>query len=125
MSNALLSGQSLPPHIPLPRPYELTRQLLDLTRKQQEKLDTDAMQITETVPRPADILDARNMEERGYAEFAVLQVCSTLIRDDIEGLVEAVSGLVGVVDFSFRVDISDSTLDTAEPAGSSKGGKED
>lgn len=50
------------------------------------------------------ILDARNMEKQGYAEFAVLQVCDALVCDDLEGLVHAVGDLVGVVDFSFRVE---------------------
>jgi hypothetical protein len=51
----------------------------------------------------ANILDPRNIEQPGYAEFAVLQVCTTLVCDDLEGLVRSVSGLVGVVDFSFRL----------------------
>lgn len=45
------------------------------------------------------------MELRGYAEFVATQVCSTLVCDDLDGLVWAVSGLVGVVDFSFRVGV--------------------
>ncbi|CAK7231686.1 hypothetical protein SBRCBS47491_008015 [Sporothrix bragantina] len=57
-----------------------------------------------------DVLDARNMEQHGFTEFAVLQVCSTLVCDDLEGMIQAVSGLVGVVDFSFRMDESSETL---------------
>ncbi len=72
------------------------------------------MAITPAASGPGGILDARNIEERGYSEFAVLQVCSTLICDDLEGLIKAVSGLVGVVDFSFRVDVSESSLDTVQ-----------
>lgn len=56
------------------------------------------------------VLDARNMEQHGYTEFAVLQVCSTLVCDDLEGMIQAVSGLVGVVDFSFRMDESNESL---------------
>jgi len=52
------------------------------------------------------VLDVRHMEQPGYAEFAVLRVCTTLVIDDLEGLVRAVSGLVGVVDFSYRVNRS-------------------
>lgn len=44
------------------------------------------------------------MEQKGYTEFAVLQVCSTLIVGDLEGLIATVGGLVGTVDFSFRVE---------------------
>lgn len=46
------------------------------------------------------------MTQAGYAEFAVLQVCSLLVCDDLEGLIESVSKLVGVVDFSYSVDAS-------------------
>jgi len=53
----------------------------------------------------SNVLDTQNWEARGYAEFAVLQVCAGLVCDDLEGLVRAVSGLVGVVDFSFRVEV--------------------
>jgi hypothetical protein len=44
------------------------------------------------------------MEQPGYAEFAVLEICNTLICDDLEGLVRDVGKLVGVVDFSYTVD---------------------
>ncbi|KAK4187160.1 hypothetical protein QBC35DRAFT_474804 [Podospora australis] len=146
LSNSLLSGQSLPPFLPLPRPYEMTRRLMRLGRvksrrhrdgdydgrnyededselaeirmvdsrtgleddeedtwRRQSRNDDDADQL-------ATLLDPRNMEQPGYAEFAVLQVCTTLVCDDLEGLVKAVSGLVGVVDFSFRQGANDSTV---------------
>jgi hypothetical protein len=45
-------------------------------------------------------------------------VCTTLVCDDLEGLVKAVSGLVGVVDFSFRIGGSDATLGTDSDADS-------
>ncbi|EFW99806.1 hypothetical protein CMQ_124 [Grosmannia clavigera kw1407] len=192
LSNSLLSGQSLPPYIPLPRPYELTRQLLALTdvdrpghsgnsavvmasgstgrsrsgsapqpprrrnsiwsrhsnaeskkqhlaavkeaQKMKQKEDTEKpgrkkhsqtaawkdladdevntatglptlMRVpTKTASSLSRVLDASNMEQTGYTEFAVLQVCSTLVCDDLEGMIQSVSGLVGVVDFSFVVD---------------------
>ncbi|CAI6080444.1 unnamed protein product [Clonostachys chloroleuca] len=49
-------------------------------------------------------LPCANLELRGYAEFVAVQVCSTLVCDDLEGLARAVSGLVGIVDFSFHID---------------------
>jgi hypothetical protein len=106
LSNSMLSGQSLPPFVHLPRPYELSRQL--------EALGGEAQ----------GLLSARNMEQHGFSEFAVLQVCATLISDDLEGLYAAVSQLVGVVDFSFAVEIgSQSTLqnDGNESTGSGSG----
>ncbi|EXK77930.1 hypothetical protein FOQG_17379 [Fusarium oxysporum f. sp. raphani 54005] len=149
LSNSMLSGQSLPPFLPLPRPYEMTRRLMQsptdgtaaesdqddhplLPRQdssggygnpglttidlRQEAPDHVAEKCVRGDPQPqseeADIafigntkiLDAHNVELRGYAEFAVIQVCSTLVCDDLEGLMRAVSRLVGVVDFSVRVD---------------------
>jgi len=71
--------------------------------------DTQESSIGIQIP---DILDARNMEQKGYAEFVVLQVCGTLIASDIDGLVESVGSLVGVVDFSFTVDMSDSSVES-------------
>lgn len=54
-----------------------------------------------------NLLEGLLQDEPGYAEFAVLQVCTGLVCDDLEGLVKAVISLVGVVDFSFRVDRSE------------------
>ncbi|KAK3339976.1 hypothetical protein B0T25DRAFT_366156 [Lasiosphaeria hispida] len=146
LSNALLSGQSLPPFMPLPRPYEMTRRLIALDHHRQHGLDAehtheheggsedsggdnegpfklynartghdDYKDTRQTMLGLAghggrgNILDPKNMEQPGYAEFAVLQVCTTLVCDDLEGLVKAVSGLVGVVDFSFRIGGGDSS----------------
>ncbi|KAK3952214.1 hypothetical protein QBC32DRAFT_145674 [Pseudoneurospora amorphoporcata] len=53
-----------------------------------------------------NLLEGLLQDEPGYAEFAVLQVCTGLVCDDLEGLVKAVISLVGVVDFSFRVGTS-------------------
>ncbi|KAK2605590.1 hypothetical protein N8I77_008416 [Diaporthe amygdali] len=150
LSNSLLSGQSLPPYLPLPKPYEMTRHLLSMPAenpKSHHKSSTKAAQhssssassassssstSTHSHQRPAtgepssqpasstsqhdeykpslepwSLLDARNMEQKGYTEFAVLQVCSTLIIGDLEGLIATVAELVGTVDFSFRVEHSD------------------
>jgi len=148
LSNSLLSGQSLPPYVPLPRPYEATRHLRNTrahnTRSASSstsELVCDEAPVVELVPTnktdeaedgerssgssssskhrgrdrnrlgsSAYIFDPQLMEQPGYAEFTVLQVCTTLVCDDLEGLVKTVSGLVGVVDFSIRVGGSDSTL---------------
>jgi hypothetical protein len=189
LSHALLSGQRLPPFLPLPRPYDITRQLMRLRHAaaavaavssrldlattptatitatrgaagESSEDDTDEAdsapirmvssrtgledlseaatvaaiaasldrRVTRATTTPfatpfhshrpsrvhrdvASILDPRNIEQPGYAEFAVLQVCTTLVCHDIEGLLRAVSGLVGVVDFGFSVGGSQSTVD--------------
>ncbi|KAH8694352.1 hypothetical protein BGZ61DRAFT_493928 [Ilyonectria robusta] len=115
LSNTMLSGQSLPPFLPLPRPYEMTRRLMQLpTNSTSAESDQDDHPLLPcqdssgghgnpgltTIDLRREALD----HLRGYAEFAVMQVCSTLVCDDLEGLMRAVSRLVGVVDFSVRVD---------------------
>lgn len=154
LSNSLNSGQSLPPYVPLPRPYEATRHLRNVCDSQKDKDHTSSgsasasasssssslspePNIAEQVPMvelvPTDhtdahldeypikessveheakekykhIFDPEILDQPGYAEFTVLQVCTTLVCDDLEGLVKTVSGLVGVVDFSIRVEGSE------------------
>lgn len=151
LSNALLSGQSLPPYMPLPKPHELTRNLIGLPMKHHHRppkgfpaspvappsssssFSSSSSSYDEAgqgsssaaapaglappqeaqnhqVPEAWSLLDARNMEQKGYTEFAVLQVCSTLIIGDLEGLIKTVGDLVGTVDFSFRVEHDDSSV---------------
>lgn len=78
VSFAVQHGAPLPPYMEMPRPYHLSRRL--------EELDSG-------------LLDARHVEEPGYAAYAVMQVASSLVSDDLERLVEGVRELVGEVDF--------------------------
>ncbi|WYZ37990.1 hypothetical protein EsH8_II_001496 [Colletotrichum jinshuiense] len=164
LSNCLLSGQSLPPFMHLPRPNELTRKLLNLSapelgqgaQRRGSELDQRLVTVntrtgsevrsarkpsvaesptsdTSTIAGMAElveitsplgsgsILDVRNVEQHGYTEFAVLQVCSSLVCDDLDGLVRSVSSLVGVVDFSFRVNVSQTTLSSSDDDDRGKG----
>ncbi|EFQ34474.1 hypothetical protein CGRA01v4_00096 [Colletotrichum graminicola] len=157
LSNSLLSGQSLPPFMHLPRPNELTRRLLHLRgptpdqaiQRRGSELEHRLVTVhtrTGTEVRPSgqtpsvfessespelaemmsslgngSILDVRNVEQQGYTEFAVLQVCSSLVCDDLEGLVRSISSLVGVVDFSFRINPSETTLTSSEDDTGDKG----
>lgn len=150
LSNALMSGQSLPPLVALPQPYEMTRHLLSLPPEKPGSVDSHstgsgstsslastassqppARPESSSVAKPADdktdqklgaisepepwqLLDARNMEQKGYTEFAVLQVASTLILSELQGLVATIKELVGTVDFTFRIqhnDGSDTSLE--------------
>ncbi|RWA11806.1 hypothetical protein EKO27_g3326 [Xylaria grammica] len=134
LSNALQSGHSIPPHLNVPRPFELTRQLeaicatitgddgnssSDATIKSVPGDNTSKMRH-----ESHGLLDARNMTQAGYAEFAVLQVCSTLVCDDLEGLVKSVSKLVGVVDFSYCITTSSSGSAGASLVGNDSEGRE-
>ncbi|KAJ2992351.1 hypothetical protein NUW58_g2195 [Xylaria curta] len=106
-----------------PAPYELTRQLealgatFTITEDDDDDDDDNGNNSSSDASIKAapdayasrtrhdihGLLDPRNMTQAGYAEFAVLQVCSLLVCDDLDGLVESVSKLVGVVDFSYCV----------------------
>ncbi len=64
------------------------------------------------------------MEEPGYSAYAVLQVCSSLVSDDLRRLVEHVKDLVGETDFTFKIGDSSSSLsswDDSAPNGNGKG----
>lgn len=65
LSASVKQGIALPPYIQLPQPYDLSRRL--------EELDKG-------------ILDAKHVEEPGYSAYAVIQVASSLIMDDLNKL---------------------------------------
>jgi hypothetical protein len=104
LSASVSQGTALPPYLALPESYNLSKRL--------EKLDKG-------------ILDARHVEEPGYSAYAVMQVASSLITDDLARLVDHVRDLVGETDFSFRVDTSDSSVDSTGSESSSRKGKKD
>lgn len=99
LSASVGQGISLPPYIQLPQPYDLSRRL--------ERLDKG-------------ILDARHVQEPGYAAYAVMQVASTLVMDDLEMLVKLVKDLVGETDFSFTVPTNDSSASSLASKGKGK-----
>ncbi|KAK3374804.1 hypothetical protein B0H63DRAFT_452637 [Podospora didyma] len=135
LSHSLMSGNSLPPFLPLPRPYEMTRRMIGLgdeAASSESDADVGDSFTHPTCTNPggcknltaaARLLSPRNMEQPGYAEFAVLQVCNTLVCDDLEGLMKSVGGLVGVVDFSFRIGEQDSSLSSSGASSLVGGGK--
>jgi hypothetical protein len=81
-SDAIRTGQPLPPYVPKPKPFELTTRL--------EALDKD-------------ILSVRHVNEPGYTAFAVLQLSARCIGVDVDRLLDAVRDLVGELDFSLGV----------------------
>ncbi|TVY78574.1 Uncharacterized protein LSUE1_G003688 [Lachnellula suecica] len=89
LSASITQGSALPPYMSIPDSYNLSKRL--------EALD-------------GGILDARHVEEPGYSAYAVMQVASSLITDDLVRLVDSVRDLVGETDFSFRVDGSEHSL---------------
>lgn len=79
---AISTGKPLPPYLKAPEPVHLG-QLLD-------GLDPD-------------ILSTRHVCEPGYSAFAVMQVATTMLGDDLDGLLRETKKLVGEVDF--KVDV--------------------
>jgi hypothetical protein len=104
LSASVTQGSALPPYIQLPEAYDLSRRL--------EALDKG-------------ILDARHVEEPGYSAYAVLQVCSSLVSDDLARLVDHVKDLVGETDFSFKVSMSENSVESTASEESSGKGKQD
>lgn len=82
VSSAISTGKPLPPYLQVPGALQLSQQL--------ERLDKD-------------ILNTRHMFEPGYAAFAVMQVATTMLADDLEGLLRETKKLVGEI--TFRVDV--------------------
>lgn len=68
------------------------------------------------------ILSVKNIEEPGYSAYAVMQVASSLVTDDLAKLVEHVIELVGETNFSFTVPVSDESFESEE---SGRKGKRD
>ncbi|EXA33878.1 hypothetical protein FOVG_15173 [Fusarium oxysporum f. sp. pisi HDV247] len=81
---------------------DLRQEARDHAVEKRTRRDPQPLSKQADVAFPGDTksLDAA-LEQCGYAEFVAMQVCSTLVCDDLEGLVRAMSGLVGVMDFSF------------------------
>ncbi|KAK2678669.1 hypothetical protein RAB80_007409 [Fusarium oxysporum f. sp. vasinfectum] len=81
---------------------DLRQEARDHAVEKRTRRDPQPLSKQTDVAFPGDTksLDAA-LEQCGYAEFVAMQVCSTLVCDDLEGLVRAMSGLVGVMDFSF------------------------
>jgi hypothetical protein len=82
MSAAVSAGIPLPPYLKVPEAY-LLEQRLDALDK--------------------DLLSIRHIAEPGYAGFAVMQVGSRCIIDDLKRLMAGVKDLVGELDFSYHV----------------------
>jgi hypothetical protein len=100
LSASVLNGSPLPPYLKVPASYQLIAKL--------EKID-------------ADILNISHICEPGYASFAVTQVASSLINDDLEKLVRNVKNLVGEVDFDFHIISSTESLSGSASSEQDKG----
>jgi hypothetical protein len=90
---AISAGRPLPPYLKAPQPVRLS-----------ELLES----------RDADILNPRHVLEPGYAAFGVLQVATSMLADDLEGLLEETKNLVGEVKFGIEGPGTDN-VENADP----------
>jgi Fusaric acid resistance protein-like/Aromatic acid exporter family member 2 len=82
VSSSITNSQPLPPYLKTPRPFDLAERM--------KAVDPD-------------ILSLSHVSQPCYAAFAVLQVASSLITEEMEQVVKHVKELVGEVDFSFHI----------------------
>ncbi|WPH01933.1 Hypothetical protein R9X50_00478700 [Acrodontium crateriforme] len=94
LSACVANGQPLPPYLRVPEPYLLSTRL--------EELDKD-------------ILSVRHIAEPGYSSFAVVQIATRCIVDDLKEALEKIKELVGELDFSYHiVSTADSSTNELE-----------
>lgn len=94
MSASVNSGNALPPYLRVPEPWLLAQKLEEMNK---------------------DILSVKHIAEPGYASFAVVQIGTRFINDDLRELVESVKQLVGELDFSYHiVSTADSSQGSSE-----------
>ncbi|KAF2216511.1 hypothetical protein CERZMDRAFT_109384 [Cercospora zeae-maydis SCOH1-5] len=82
LSASITSEHALPPYLRVPEPFFLSQKL--------EELDKDMLSI-------------RHIAEPGYASFAVIQIGTRFIYEDLRRLVTGVKELVGELDFSYHI----------------------
>jgi hypothetical protein len=104
VSASMSNSQPLPPYLKLPGPFEVGTRM--------EAVDPE-------------IISVSHISQPCYAAFAVLEIASTLIAEEMGHVVRLVKELVGEVDFSFHIisTSSDSSMSssTALSDGSSDG----
>lgn len=94
LSASVTSGSPLPPYLHVPEPYQLVQRLDEMDK---------------------DILSVRHIAEPGYSSFAVIQLATRCMIDDLREILTGVKELVGELDFSYHVvSTTDSSRSTSE-----------
>ena len=110
LSAAVRNGTPIPPYLKVPHPYDLA----------------DKMEAVDP-----ELLSTKHVSEPCYASFAVLEIASTLVTEEIRHAIKLVQDLVGEVDFSFHIistagdDKSVSSSSTLLEKSSSHGSRSD
>jgi len=82
LSGAITSGRPVPPYLRVPDPYHLGEAL--------DGVDTD-------------ILNTKHICEPGYSAFAVMQLSTTMLAEDLAALLEDTKLLVGEAEFNLDI----------------------
>jgi hypothetical protein len=82
ISGSITSGKPLPPYLKAPERYHIGEMLSSMD---------------------AEILSMKNVTEPGYSAFAVMQVCTTMLSEDLADLLRETKGLVGEAEFQLDV----------------------
>jgi hypothetical protein len=82
LSSAITSGRPVPPYLRVPDPYHLGEAL--------EGVDTD-------------VLNTKHVCEPGYAAFAVMQLSTTMLAEDLAKLLADTKLLVGEAEFNLDI----------------------
>lgn len=82
LSASVSAGTPLPPYLKVPEAYLLEQKLDELDK---------------------DLLNIKHIAEPGYASFAVMQVGTKCIIDDMKRVIAGIKELVGELDFSYHI----------------------
>ncbi|KAF2863186.1 hypothetical protein K470DRAFT_211067 [Piedraia hortae CBS 480.64] len=93
-SGSITTGTPLPPYLQVPEPYELSKHLDEIDK---------------------DILSVRHIAEPGYSAFALIQLGSRCMVEDVRLILKAMKELVGEMDFSFHI-VSSHSNDSSDSA---------
>ncbi|KAL9082992.1 MAG: hypothetical protein Q9159_006051 [Coniocarpon cinnabarinum] len=82
LSGCLQEGRPLPPYIPRFEPFHLAQRIYAIDK---------------------DVLSFKHLAEPGYAAFAVMQIASKVLVEELNGLTQNVRDLCGEMDFSVKL----------------------
>ncbi|KAF2861628.1 hypothetical protein K470DRAFT_214617 [Piedraia hortae CBS 480.64] len=102
-SATIATGSPLPPYLQVPEPYQLSKRL--------DEIDED-------------ILSVRHIAEPGYSAFAVIQLATRCMIDDVRLMLATVKKLAGEMDFSLHVAYMNRSESSVEEEGGKMGKEE-
>lgn len=96
---SLSHAQPLPPHIPAP-----ARARSATVSPVRSNAESSTSTAADTTVQGESVLSVKHLDSPCYEAFAVMEVASALVKEEVEAVEGIVKGLVGEVDFGFAVD---------------------